>query len=213
MDAISTEQYYRCMDDARLARWRKPGPTRIIDAAERRFAVDSYAGARIDAIAAEAGVSKSHLYYHFDGKPALLEALVAVRTADMLLAKERVIEALDDVAQERSEGYYRALIDHAVDEVLRPHRAFIRIMLVEAIRSPDALQPTLAAIAHAVDDSAAHLGVGQHGRASSVWREAAFPMLILPTLWLIANEPPDAHGQLPIAAALARLQSMLLEGE
>jgi TetR/AcrR family transcriptional regulator len=50
--------------------------TAILDAAERIFAQSGLAGARTDAIAAEAGVNKALLYYYFKSKERLYEAVV-----------------------------------------------------------------------------------------------------------------------------------------
>lgn len=48
----------------------------IIEAAGRAFFENGYEGASIEAIAADAGVSKVTVYNHFGGKPALLTAAV-----------------------------------------------------------------------------------------------------------------------------------------
>src|SRR6516165_2709831 len=48
----------------------------ILAAAERLFARDGLAGARTDAIAAEAGVNKALLYYYFKSKESLYEAVI-----------------------------------------------------------------------------------------------------------------------------------------
>src|SRR5215472_9046075 len=49
---------------------------KILAAAERAFAGEGLAGARTDAIAAEAGVNKALLYYYFSSKEALYEAVI-----------------------------------------------------------------------------------------------------------------------------------------
>lgn len=49
---------------------------KILTAAERAFAGEGLAGARTDAIAAEAGVNKALLYYYFNSKEALYEAVI-----------------------------------------------------------------------------------------------------------------------------------------
>lgn len=49
---------------------------KILAAAERYFARDGLAGARTDAIAAEAGVNKAMLYYYFKSKESLYEAVI-----------------------------------------------------------------------------------------------------------------------------------------
>ena len=54
----------------------------ILAAATRVFAKSGIAGARTDAIAAEAGVNKAMLYYYFKGKESLYEAVVEDHFSD-----------------------------------------------------------------------------------------------------------------------------------
>jgi TetR/AcrR family transcriptional regulator len=49
---------------------------KILAAAERAFARDGLAGGRTDAIAAGAGVNKALLYYYFESKESLYEAVI-----------------------------------------------------------------------------------------------------------------------------------------
>jgi TetR/AcrR family transcriptional regulator len=55
---------------------RDESRAKILVAAERIFARDSLAGARTEAIAAEAGVNKALLYYYFKSKEDLYEAVI-----------------------------------------------------------------------------------------------------------------------------------------
>jgi TetR/AcrR family transcriptional regulator len=55
---------------------------KILIAAERVFAREGLAGARTDAIAAEAGVNKALLYYYFKSKEALYDAVVEEHLRD-----------------------------------------------------------------------------------------------------------------------------------
>ena len=63
----------------------------ILAAAERVFARSGLAGARTDAIAAEAGVNKALLYYYFDSKEELYEAVVEDHFRDF---NRRALEVL-----------------------------------------------------------------------------------------------------------------------
>ncbi|WP_345432869.1 TetR/AcrR family transcriptional regulator [Actinoallomurus vinaceus] len=58
-------------------RQRDPERTRrlILDAAEAEFGAHGYAGARVSAIAARAGVNQQLISYYFDGKEGLYEAM------------------------------------------------------------------------------------------------------------------------------------------
>jgi len=55
---------------------RDESRARILAAAERVFARDGLAGARTDAIAADAGLNKALLYYYFEDKEKLYEAVL-----------------------------------------------------------------------------------------------------------------------------------------
>ena len=65
--------------DRGARRPRRGAETRatILAAAEQVFAKSGHAGARIDAIAARAGVNKALLYYYFESKDQLYEAVMA----------------------------------------------------------------------------------------------------------------------------------------
>jgi TetR/AcrR family transcriptional regulator len=63
----------------------------ILAAAELAFAKSGLAGARIDRIAAEAGVNKALLYYYFKSKEALYEAVVEHHFAEF---SRRALELL-----------------------------------------------------------------------------------------------------------------------
>lgn len=68
-------------------RWR-----RIIEAARSHFNTHGFERASVDAIAADAGVSKMTIYSHFASKEGLFEAVVSDRTDRVVLAGG---EALD----------------------------------------------------------------------------------------------------------------------
>jgi TetR/AcrR family transcriptional repressor of mexJK operon len=70
-------------------RWR-----RIIEAARRHFNAHGFERASVDAIAADAGVSKMTIYSHFASKEGLFEAVVSDRT-DRVVAGLAGGEALD----------------------------------------------------------------------------------------------------------------------
>src|ERR1700691_6409159 len=74
------------------ARWRRrkeARPQEILDAALMVFAEKGYASARMDDIAARAGVTKGTIYLYFDGKEAVFKTLVRDSIGDTL---QRVIE-------------------------------------------------------------------------------------------------------------------------
>ncbi|MCS0469404.1 TetR/AcrR family transcriptional regulator, partial [Burkholderia mallei] len=84
---------------ARPPRCRLPADIRInqiLDAALAEFSASGFAGARIDDIAARAGMSKGGVYTHFGSKDEIFEALLA-RTLMPPLPADRRRERLLDV--------------------------------------------------------------------------------------------------------------------
>src|SRR5271170_4707762 len=75
------------------ARWRRrkeARPQEILDAALAVFADKGFAAARMDDIAARAGVTKGTIYLYFDGKEAVFKTLVRESIGDTL---GRVVES------------------------------------------------------------------------------------------------------------------------
>src|SRR5262252_7777997 len=66
-------------DNEAAARWRRSKdarPQEILEAALEVFAEKGFASARMDDIAAKAGVSKGTIYLYFESKEAVFRALV-----------------------------------------------------------------------------------------------------------------------------------------
>lgn len=57
---------------------------RILAAAKAEFAAQGLAGARVDAIAAAAGVTKQLVYHYYEGKDKLFEAVLAEASATVM---------------------------------------------------------------------------------------------------------------------------------
>jgi len=90
----------------------------LVDVATRLFAERGYDGTSIEAVLAEAGVSRGSLYHHFPGKDALFWAVlegVAARVGQQLADATR--DAADPVAALRAECL--AWIRLADDQVVR----------------------------------------------------------------------------------------------
>jgi len=84
-----------------MVKKRNPAAARraILAAAARAFAGQGPAGARIDAIAAEAGVNKRMLYHYFGDKNALFEAVLKDRLGGDAHARTSAqLEAADAVS-------------------------------------------------------------------------------------------------------------------
>ena len=82
---------------------------RILEAALREFSALGMAGARMDQIAAAAGVNKALLYYHFDSKENLYVAAVEMISAKI---RDRSMAVLLRDALADGERLLRAALDH-----------------------------------------------------------------------------------------------------
>ena len=97
---------------------------RILDVAARSFTQDGYAGVALEAVAAEAGVTRGAVYHHYAGKPALFRAVVTS-------LQQRVADSVADAADsatgpwEALEAGCRAFLDASSAPAVR------RVLLVD----------------------------------------------------------------------------------
>lgn len=110
---------------------------RILDAALSVFAREGFAGARIDAIAELAGLSKPNLLYYFRSKADLYLAVLK-RTLDMWLVPLRSIEAEDDPTVALTQ-YVSAKLEYA-----RDYPEASRLFAIEVMRGAPILDQILA---------------------------------------------------------------------
>src|SRR5690606_25664309 len=105
---------------ARLEAIREESRQRILDAALRLFARYGYAATSVRQIAEEAGVAQGLLYNYFDGKEALLRAMLERSAADV----ERSLSQAAGGAtpQERLERLVRSAFD-----IVGEHLSFWRL--------------------------------------------------------------------------------------
>jgi AcrR family transcriptional regulator len=89
---------------------------RILNAAEARLLAGGPAGLVLDAIAADAGISKGGLLYHFGSK----EVLVAGLCERMLQRFDRELGALYEGDPERAGAFTRAYLTSTVTEEGKP---------------------------------------------------------------------------------------------
>src|ERR1700760_4333073 len=110
---------------------------RILDAALSVFATEGFAGARIDAIAEIAGLSKPNLLYYFRTKHELYLAVLK-RTLDMWLVPLARIDASCDPRA--------ALTDYITEklEYARDYPKASRLFAIEVMRGAPALKDVLA---------------------------------------------------------------------
>ena len=111
-----------------------PTVRRLLEAAEQEFAQRGFAGARVDGIAARARMAKSHVYYHFESKQRIFDDLVSLRLREILAAKEALATGIEALEHETLSRFLR----RAVDELIVPRAAFIRIVLLESLGAGEA---------------------------------------------------------------------------
>ncbi len=191
----------------------QPTRARILAAAEEHFATDGFTASGVDKIAATAGVSKSHLYYHFESKAALLECLIELRTAQLLADKDRLFsESVPELLGHPDR--LAVLVRSLLADLLVPRRDFIKMVLVESIRNPGAARPVFAALMAVLDDVVARsAAIGEPVDAVRL-RRWMFFFGLLPALYLVAvDEALGLPGSLAeFADDVAGLEVALLPG-
>lgn len=110
---------------------RRANRARLLEAALSVFVRMGYTGASMDAVAAQAGLSKPTLYKYFDSKEVLFTAMMEARREDMMLAFDRTSEGT--LAQQ-----LHAFAWTYARTVLRPDlMALARLIMAEAHRFPE----------------------------------------------------------------------------
>jgi len=112
--------------------------TRILQAAEKIFAEKGYDAARIDQIAADAGVNKALIYYYFKNKRALLEDLFQgfFRESAALLVSYVQHGGLDVSPSPEAERIFDRYFSY-----FEAKRDLLRIMLMESLKRSENTPP------------------------------------------------------------------------
>lgn len=106
----------------------------ILDAALAEFIEKGYAAARIEDVAARAGIAKGTVYLYFESKEALFKALIETAAAPPIGKLQALLPGYEGSA----EALLRAAIGIVKREVLDTDRKFIvRLVLTEAHRFPE----------------------------------------------------------------------------
>jgi AcrR family transcriptional regulator len=100
--------------------------TALVDAARELFARDGYAETSLDAVAAQAHVTKGAVYHHFQGKQQLFEAVFA-REVDRLCTVMPAVYASKRDPWDAFEACCRAFLEECLEPGLQ------RIMLLDAL--------------------------------------------------------------------------------
>lgn len=122
-------------DDARRRRSAEPDVRRqsILDAGLAVFAAQGFAAAKLEDVAARAGIAKGTIYLHFRDKQDLFEQIIRSAVAPLLEHFERIAE-VPDLPIERILGQ---LFDVIRSDVLGTDRKLIvRLVLTEGHRFP-----------------------------------------------------------------------------
>ncbi|MEW2353147.1 TetR/AcrR family transcriptional regulator [Spirillospora sp. NPDC029432] len=164
----------------------------ILDAAFTVFAREGYPQARVDQIAAEAGVAKATVYNHFGDKACLFREAIAALSeralARNLAAVARLAEAGDDLpATLTNVGL------HLVDCYCDPQSwALRRLLYAETPQFPDLLELTRVGVAEpvtqALADRLARLALEGHIDISD-------PALAAEHLTALLNGPLEARSR------------------
>jgi AcrR family transcriptional regulator len=122
---------------------------RVLEAAERRFAASGFHGARLEDVAAEVGLKRAALFYHFRDKRSLHDAVL--RDAfGALLARLQEVMASERPFAERAEQAARAWVD------LADERPTLVPLVLRAVASPERDWRRLLPIARPFQDWMRH---------------------------------------------------------
>lgn len=106
----------------------------ILDAALTVFAEKGFAGARMDDVAALAGVAKGTLYLYFEDKKALFKGLVHDAADPVLGAMEERVASFEGDTRE----LLMLVFSHVTAQVVHsPRRHLIKLMMGEGERFPE----------------------------------------------------------------------------
>lgn len=149
----------------------------ILDAAVREFSREGVAGARTDSIARAARVNKALLYYYFEDKEGLYNAVLDQVFGELLAAVEEVLSR-DLPPKEKIIAYARTHFDYIAN-----HPRYPRIVQAEMMSASRGRAPRLERIAKQYFRPlfAGLAGVLQQGQARGEFR-AVDPMHFIPSM-------------------------------
>lgn len=179
----------------------------ILGAAAGCFGRLGFAGASMDALAAEAGVTKPTIYAHFGSKEALFDAALRQAFAGL---KDQPMPPAADLAAARA-----ALIGHArtvVDGMLAPRTlGLLRAAVAEALARPEwaralfAGTPTSPLAGWMADlDARGLLRIEDPATAGTLLHGLVKGPLVYPAM-LGAGEAPDADTRARVIAEAVRI--------
>jgi len=117
----------------------------IMDTAIEVFAEYGYDGARVDEIAFRAGVNKSLIYYHYEGKEHLLKEMIQEFFDDY---EKLLVETVGD-----SEA-----IEMASRKFISNKEPQIRIILIESLKNNDSVPPMFSMVEKMIETEKEMIG-------------------------------------------------------
>jgi AcrR family transcriptional regulator len=114
---------------------RRERETAIVAAAIDEFRVSGLTNARLDDIAARAGVAKGTLYLYFDSKEELFKAAVRSLIHPLLEAVEQQVAVFEGSTEELLRQAIRTMYCNAADQT--DGCELMRLMIAEGHRMPD----------------------------------------------------------------------------
>ena len=154
---------------------------RILDAAETEFARKGFDGARVDEIAAAAGVNKALIYYYFKSKKALLDELIERLLLLVAAEKETVYTILRPEDAEFTEAMIRR-----VTKTMRERIRILTVLSMEALKDDNRMPAVFRVIDRMLETSVAQ--VESHGYSAAgveEWRVPAFFFGSLPLAFFV----------------------------
>jgi AcrR family transcriptional regulator len=142
--------------------------TRLFDAAIELLAEKGYEATSIDDIIARAGVARGTLYYHFDGKAELVDALLCNHIMKML-------DDLRSIEAEHTHDPQRALTEliRAQLHHLTDNPTYTRVLMTEFWRTDRPWHATMTEMRRGVLDTICN--VTKRGAAVGVFRREIDP--------------------------------------
>lgn len=136
----------------------------LLAVATEVFAADGYSGARVDEIAERTRTTKRMIYYYFDSKEGLYQAVLEEAYRGIRRAESTIdVSALDPATALRRVA--ELTFDHHVS-----HPAFIRLVATENIHGASSLRHMPALRDSATPARAVLEGILERGRSAGVFR-------------------------------------------
>ena len=161
-------------------------PTTILQAALEEFSLNGFAGARLDDVAARAGITKGTIYVYFPSKEDLFMATLKEKTRPVFENLQRLAAEPDGSALEVLRQHLAFVARHMVEDPCG--RDIFRILIAEGHRFPsiterwfgEVMEPAIEAFAAIVRRGVAR-GEFQPGIAEQ------YPQLIMAPIFLYHN--------------------------